>query len=154
MFHNAQTSCENPSKLAQYRIPLPRLAGPEFYVNDKRGGIGMRGPGETEIETAVLFATHDPSQEKTLKNRQANETRRSNRGALVPVPLLGYTNVGKSTLMNVISKNEVFAENKLCPLDTTVRKLVFDLPFLLKRYRKFIRKLPTQLVESFKRFLR
>src|SRR5690606_23224032 len=120
----------------------------------QRGGIGMRGPGETEIETDRRIVRDRIAllKDKLQKIDKQMATQRSNRGALVRVALVGYTNVGKSTLMNVISKSEVFAENKLfATLDTTVRKVVIgNLPFLLSDTVGFIRKLPTQLVESFK----
>ncbi|WP_088340105.1 GTPase HflX [Robiginitalea sediminis] len=148
--HYARTQVE----LAQYEYLLPRLTGLWTHLERQRGGIGMRGPGETEIETDRRIVRDRIA---LLKKRLAKidrqmETQRGNRGALVRVALVGYTNVGKSTLMNVISKSEVFAENKLfATLDTTVRKVVLgNLPFLLSDTVGFIRKLPTQLVESFK----
>lgn len=141
-------------ELAQYEYLLPRLAGMWTHLERQRGGIGMRGPGETEIETDRRIVRDKIS---LLKKKLATidkqmEVQRGNRGQLVRVALVGYTNVGKSTLMNVISKSEVFAENKLfATLDTTVRKVVIrNLPFLLTDTVGFIRKLPTQLVESFK----
>ncbi len=141
-------------ELAQYEYLLPRLAGMWTHLERQRGGIGMRGPGETEIETDRRIVRDKIS---LLKNKlktidKQMEVQRGNRGQLVRVALVGYTNVGKSTLMNVISKSEVFAENKLfATLDTTVRKVVIrNLPFLLSDTVGFIRKLPTQLVESFK----
>ena len=141
-------------ELAQYEYLLPRLAGMWTHLERQRGGIGMRGPGETEIETdRRIVRDRIALLKKKIKSidRQMG-VQRSNRGALVRVALVGYTNVGKSTLMNVISKSEVFAENKLfATLDTTVRKVVIgNLPFLLSDTVGFIRKLPTQLVESFK----
>lgn len=141
-------------ELAQYEYLLPRLAGMWTHLERQRGGIGMRGPGETEIETDRRIVRDRISLLKkklaTIDKQMA--VQRGNRGALVRVALVGYTNVGKSTLMNVISKSEVFAENKLfATLDTTVRKVVIgNLPFLLSDTVGFIRKLPTQLVESFK----
>ena len=124
------------------------------HLERQRGGIGMRGPGETEIETDRRIVRDRISllKKKLAKIDRQMEVQRGNRGALVRVALVGYTNVGKSTLMNVISKSEVFAENKLfATLDTTVRKVVIgNLPFLLSDTVGFIRKLPTQLVESFK----
>ena len=141
-------------ELAQYEYLLPRLAGMWTHLERQRGGIGMRGPGETEIETDRRIVRDKISllkkQLKTIDKQM--EVQRGNRGQLVRVALVGYTNVGKSTLMNVISKSEVFAENKLfATLDTTVRKVVIrNLPFLLSDTVGFIRKLPTQLVESFK----
>ncbi len=141
-------------ELAQYEYLLPRLAGMWTHLERQRGGIGMRGPGETEIETDRRIVRDKIS---LLKKKLATidkqmEVQRGNRGQLVRVALVGYTNVGKSTLMNVVSKSEVFAENKLfATLDTTVRKVVIrNLPFLLTDTVGFIRKLPTQLVESFK----
>lgn len=151
----AQTSyARTQVELAQYQYLLPRLTGLWTHLERQRGGIGMRGPGETEIETDRRIVRDRIALLKkkleTIDRQMA--TQRSNRGALVRVALVGYTNVGKSTLMNVISKSEVFAENKLfATLDTTVRKVVIgNLPFLLSDTVGFIRKLPTQLVESFK----
>ncbi|MCC4228841.1 GTPase HflX [Zunongwangia profunda] len=151
----AQTSyARTQVELAQYEYLLPRLAGMWTHLERQRGGIGMRGPGETEIETDRRIVRDKIS---LLKKKLATidkqmEVQRGNRGQLVRVALVGYTNVGKSTLMNTISKSEVFAENKLfATLDTTVRKVVIrNLPFLLTDTVGFIRKLPTQLVESFK----
>ena len=141
-------------ELAQYEYLLPRLTGLWTHLERQRGGIGMRGPGETEIETDRRIVRDRIAllKKKLAKIDKQMETQRGNRGALVRVALVGYTNVGKSTLMNVISKSEVFAENKLfATLDTTVRKVVLgNLPFLLSDTVGFIRKLPTQLVESFK----
>ena len=141
-------------ELAQYEYLLPRLKGLWTHLERQRGGIGMRGPGETEIETDRRIVRDKISLlKKKLKvvDKQMG-TQRGNRGALVRVALVGYTNVGKSTLMNIISKSDVFVENKLfATLDTTVRKVVIgNLPFLLSDTVGFIRKLPTQLVESFK----
>ena len=151
----AQTSyARTQVELAQYQFLLPRLTGLWTHLERQKGGIGMRGPGETEIETDRRIVRDRISllKKKLLKIDRQMETQRGNRGALVRVALVGYTNVGKSTLMNVISKSEVFAENKLfATLDTTVRKVVLgNLPFLLSDTVGFIRKLPTQLVESFK----
>ncbi|MCM5662160.1 GTPase HflX [Galbibacter mesophilus] len=151
----AQTSyARTQVELAQYQYLLPRLAGLWTHLERQRGGIGMRGPGETEIETDRRIVRDRISllKKKLEKIDKQMETQRGNRGALVRVALIGYTNVGKSTLMNVISKSDVFAENKLfATLDTTVRKVVIgNLPFLLSDTVGFIRKLPTQLVESFK----
>ncbi len=141
-------------ELAQYEYLLPRLTGLWTHLERQRGGIGMRGPGETEIETDRRIVRDRIAllKKKLTKIDRQMETQRGNRGALVRVALIGYTNVGKSTLMNVISKSEVFAEDKLfATLDTTVRKVVIgNLPFLLSDTVGFIRKLPTQLVESFK----
>ena len=151
----AQTSyARTQVELAQYQYLLPRLTGLWTHLERQRGGIGMRGPGETEIETDRRIVRDRIALLKkrleTIDRQMA--TQRSNRGALVRVALIGYTNVGKSTLMNLISKSEVFAENKLfATLDTTVRKVVIgNLPFLLSDTVGFIRKLPTQLIESFK----
>ncbi|WP_411029509.1 GTPase HflX [Spongiimicrobium sp. 3-5] len=151
----AQTSyARTQVELAQYEYLLPRLTGLWTHLERQKGGIGMRGPGETEIETDRRIVRDRISllKKKLSKIDRQMETQRSNRGALVRVALVGYTNVGKSTLMNVVSKSEVFAENKLfATLDTTVRKVVIgNLPFLLSDTVGFIRKLPTQLVESFK----
>lgn len=141
-------------ELAQYEYLLPRLAGMWTHLERQRGGIGMRGPGETEIETDRRIVRDKISllKKKLETIDKQMEVQRGNRGQLVRVALVGYTNVGKSTLMNVISKSDVFAENKLfATLDTTVRKVVIrNLPFLLSDTVGFIRKLPTQLVESFK----
>lgn len=141
-------------ELAQSEYLLPRLVGLWTHLERQRGGIGMRGPGETEIETDRRIVRDKISLlKKKLKTIDKQmSVQRGNRGSLVRVALVGYTNVGKSTLMNVISKSEVFAENKLfATLDTTVRKVVIrNLPFLLTDTVGFIRKLPTQLVESFK----
>ena len=151
----AQTSYSRTQvELAQYQYLLPRLTGLWTHLERQKGGIGMRGPGETEIETDRRIVRDRISllKKKLLKIDRQMETQRGNRGALVRVALVGYTNVGKSTLMNVVSKSDVFAENKLfATLDTTVRKVVIgNLPFLLSDTVGFIRKLPTQLVESFK----
>lgn len=151
----AQTSyARTQVELAQYQYLLPRLVGLWTHLERQKGGIGMRGPGETEIETDRRIVRDRISLLKkkleTIDRQMA--TQRGNRGKMVRVALVGYTNVGKSTLMNVISKSDVFAENKLfATLDTTVRKVVIgNLPFLLTDTVGFIRKLPTQLVESFK----
>ena len=151
----AQTSyARTQVELAQYEYLLPRLTGLWTHLERQRGGIGMRGPGETEIETDRRIVRDRIAllKKKLLKIDRQMGVQRGNRGALVRVALVGYTNVGKSTLMNVVSKSEVFAENKLfATLDTTVRKVVLgNLPFLLSDTVGFIRKLPTQLVESFK----
>ena len=151
----AQTSYSRTQvELAQYEYLLPRLTGLWTHLERQRGGIGMRGPGETEIETDRRIVRDRIAllKKKLTAIDKQMATQRSNRGALVRVALIGYTNVGKSTLMNVISKSEVFAENKLfATLDTTVRKVVIEnLPFLLSDTVGFIRKLPTQLIESFK----
>lgn len=151
----AQTSYSRTQvELAQYEYLLPRLTGLWTHLERQRGGIGMRGPGETEIETDRRIVRDRIAllKKKLTAIDKQMATQRSNRGAMVRVALIGYTNVGKSTLMNVISKSEVFAENKLfATLDTTVRKVVIEnLPFLLSDTVGFIRKLPTQLIESFK----
>lgn len=141
-------------ELAQCQYLLPRLAGMWTHLERQKGGIGMRGPGETEIETDRRIVRDRiallKDKIKTIDRQQS--VQRGNRGAMVRVALVGYTNVGKSTLMNVISKSDVFVENKLfATLDTTVRKVVIkNLPFLLSDTVGFIRKLPTQLVDSFK----
>ncbi|MFN0274273.1 MAG: GTPase HflX [Chitinophagales bacterium] len=140
--------------LAQTQYMLPRLKGLWSHLDRIKGGIGMRGSGEKEIETDRRMAQQKISllKEKLKKIALQNETQRKNRGEMIRVALVGYTNVGKSTLMNVLSKSEVFAENKLfATLDTTVRKVVFErTPFLLSDTVGFIRKLPHHLVESFK----
>lgn len=141
-------------ELAQYQYLLPRLTRLWTHLERQKGGIGMRGPGEKQIETdrrIVLDRISLLKEELRHIDRQMN-TQRQNRGKLVRVALVGYTNVGKSTLMNALSKSNVFAENKLfATLDTTVRKVVIDnLPFLMADTVGFIRKLPTHLVESFK----
>jgi GTP-binding protein HflX len=141
-------------ELAQCQYLLPRLSGMWTHLERQKGGIGLRGPGETEIETDRRIVRDRIAllKEKIRTIDKQMSVQRSNRGAMVRVALVGYTNVGKSTLMNVISKSEVFVENKLfATLDTTVRKVVIkNLPFLLSDTVGFIRKLPTQLVESFK----
>ncbi len=141
-------------ELAQYEYILPRLTRMWTHLERQRGGIGMRGPGETEIETDRRIVRDRIAllKKKLEKIDKQMATQRKNRGQLVRVALVGYTNVGKSTLMNVLSKSDVFAEDKLfATLDTTVRKVVIgNLPFLLTDTVGFIRKLPTQLVESFK----
>ncbi len=142
-------------QLAQYEYMLPRLAGMWTHLERQRGGTGTRGgAGEREIETdrRIVRSRISKLKEELSKIDRQMAVQRSNRGSMVRVALVGYTNVGKSTLMNLVSKSEVFAENKLfATLDTTVRKVVFDnLPFLLSDTVGFIRKLPTQLIESFK----
>ncbi|MBO5758605.1 MAG: GTPase HflX [Rikenellaceae bacterium] len=142
-------------KLAQYEYMLPRLTGMWTHLERQRGGTGTRGgAGEREIETDRRVVRNNISKlkEELKKIDRQMAVQRSNRGSMVRVALVGYTNVGKSTLMNLISKSDVFAENKLfATLDTTVRKVVFDnLPFLMSDTVGFIRKLPTQLVEAFK----
>ncbi len=151
----AQTSyARTQVELAQYQYLMPRLSGMWTHLERQRGGIGMRGPGEREIETdrRIVRDRITLLKEKLGKIDRQMEIQRGNRGALVRVALVGYTNVGKSTLMNAISKSDIFAEDKLfATVDTTVRKVVIgNLPFLLTDTVGFIRKLPTQLVESFK----
>ena len=141
-------------ELAEYRYMLPRLTRMWTHLERQRGGVGMRGPGETQLETdrrIVLTKIARLKEELQHIDRQKSQQRKG-RGKMVRVALVGYTNVGKSTLMNRIAKSEVFAENKLfATLDTTVRKVVLhNLPFLLSDTVGFIRKLPTQLIESFK----
>lgn len=153
--HRAQTAhAKTQVELAQYQYMLPRLTRLWTHLERQRGGIGMRGPGETQIETDRRIILDKISRLKNeLKDIDKQmATQRKNRGKMVRVALVGYTNVGKSTLMNLLSKSEVFAENKLfATLDTTVRKVIIqNLPFLLSDTVGFIRKLPTQLVESFK----
>lgn len=151
----AQTAtAKTQVELAQYQYLLPRLTRMWTHLERQRGGIGMRGPGETQIETdrrIILDRISRLKKELESIDRQKN-IQRKNRGKLTRVALVGYTNAGKSTLMNVLSKSEVFAENKLfATLDTTVRKVIIDnLPFLLTDTVGFIRKLPTHLVDSFK----
>lgn len=141
-------------ELAQYNYLLPRLTRMWTHLERQKGGIGMRGPGETEIETdrRIIKDKISKLKEKLSLIDKQNITQRKQRGEMVRVALVGYTNVGKSTLMNVLSKSDVFAENKLfATLDTTVRKIVFEnIPFLLSDTVGFIRKLPHDLVESFK----
>lgn len=151
----AQTAtAKTQVELAQYQYLLPRLTRMWTHLERQRGGIGMRGPGETQIETdrrIILDRISRLKKELESIDKQKN-IQRKNRGKLTRVALVGYTNAGKSTLMNVLSKSEVFAENKLfATLDTTVRKVIIDnLPFLLTDTVGFIRKLPTHLVDSFK----
>ena len=151
----AQTSsAKTQVELAQCQYLLPRLTRLWTHLDKQKGGIGMRGPGETEIETdrRIIRDKISVLQKKLLVIDKQMAVQRKNRGKMVRVALVGYTNVGKSTLMNVISKSDVFAENKLfATLDTTVRKVVIkNIPFLMTDTVGFIRKLPTQLVESFK----
>ena len=147
---NAKTQVE----LAQYQYLLPRLTRMWTHLERQKGGIGMRGPGETQIETdrRIIQQKIALLKEKLVKIDKQKAVQRGNRGKLVRVALVGYTNVGKSTTMNMLSKSEVFAENKLfATLDTTVRKIVVkNIPFLLSDTVGFIRKLPHQLVDSFK----
>ena len=151
----AQTSsAKTQVELAQHEYLLPRLTRLWTHLDKQKGGIGMRGPGETEIETdrRIIRDKIALLKKKLVTIDKQMAIQRKNRGKMVRVALVGYTNVGKSTLMNVISKSSVFAENKLfATLDTTVRKVVIkNIPFLLTDTVGFIRKLPTQLVESFK----
>lgn len=151
----AQTAqAKTQVELAQMQYLLPRLRGLWTHLERQRGGIGMRGPGEMEIETdrRIIRDKIALLKKRLEKIDQQAQTQRKNRGELIRVSLVGYTNVGKSTLMNVLSKSEVFAEDKLfATLDTTVRKVVWDtMPFLLSDTVGFIRKLPHHLVESFK----
>ena len=153
--NRAQTAqARTQVELAQMQYLLPRLRGLWTHLERQRGGIGMRGPGEQEIETDRRIIRDKISilKKKLLKIDQQAMTQRKNRGQLVRVSLIGYTNAGKSTLMNLLSKSELFAENKLfATLDTTVRKVVFgSMPFLLSDTVGFIRKLPHHLIESFK----
>lgn len=152
---NARTAhAKAQVELAQYQYLLPRLTRMWTHLERQRGGIGLRGPGETEIETdRRIIRNKIAGLKEKLKEIDMQKTvQRQNRGSLVRVALVGYTNVGKSTIMNLLSKSDVFAENKLfATLDTTVRKVVVEnLPFLLSDTVGFIRKLPHQLVESFK----
>jgi len=151
----AQTShAKVQVELAQYQYILPRLMGMWTHLERQQGGIGLRGPGETEIETDRRVIRNKISLlKKQLEKIDVQmAVQRKNRGKMVRVALVGYTNVGKSTLMNLLSKSDVFAENKLfATVDTTVRKVVVEnVPFLLSDTVGFIRKLPTHLVESFK----
>lgn len=151
----AQTSqAKTQVELAQLQYLLPRLTRLWTHLERQKGGIGMRGPGESQIETdrRIILTKITLLKEKLRQIDKQNETQRKNRDQLIRVSLVGYTNVGKSTIMNMISKSEVFAENKLfATLDTTVRKVVIDnLPFLLSDTVGFIRKLPHHLVECFK----
>lgn len=153
--HRARTShARTQVELAQYQYLLPRLTGMWTHLERQRGGIGLRGPGETEIETDRRIIRERISLLKTQLKKIDTQmaTQRKSRGKMVRVALVGYTNVGKSTIMNLLSKSDVFAENKLfATLDTTVRKVVIgSLPFLLSDTVGFIRKLPHDLVESFK----
>jgi GTPase len=153
--HRARTShARTQVELAQYQYLLPRLTGMWTHLERQRGGIGLRGPGETEIETdrRVIRDRISLLKEQLKKIDTQMVTQRKNRGKMIRVALVGYTNVGKSTIMNLLSKSDVFAEDKLfATLDTTVRKMVIgNLPFLLSDTVGFIRKLPTDLIESFK----
>lgn len=151
----AQTAyAKTQVELAQYQYLLPRLAGMWTHLERQRGGIGMRGPGETQIEVdrRIILNRISLLKKQLLSIDRQMTTQRQNRGKMVRVALVGYTNVGKSTMMNLLSKSDVFAENKLfATLDTTVRKVIIDnLPFLMSDTVGFIRKLPTTLIESFK----
>ena len=153
--NRAQTAqAKTQVELAQMQYLLPRLRGPWTHLERQRGGIGMRGPAEKEIETDRRIVRDKVSllKKKLEKIDRQNQTQRKNRGDLIRVALVGYTNAGKSTLMNALSKSEVFAEDKLfATLDTTVRKIAYEgVPFLLSDTVGFIRKLPHHLVESFK----
>ena len=151
----AQTAhAKTQVELAQYKYMLPRLTRLWTHLERQRGGVGMRGPGETQLETdkRIILDKISLLKKELVSIDKTKSIQRKNRGKMVRVALVGYTNVGKSTLMNLLSKSEVFAENKLfATLDTTVRKVIIDnLPFLLSDTVGFIRKLPTDLVESFK----
>ena len=151
----AQTAhAKTQVELAQYRYMLPRLTRLWTHLERQRGGVGMRGPGETQLETdkRIILDKISRLKEELVRIDKQKSVQRKNRGKMVRVALVGYTNVGKSTLMNVLSKSEVFAENKLfATLDTTVRKVILhNLPFLTSDTVGFIRKLPTELIESFK----
>ena len=152
----AQTAAAKTQvELAQYRYMLPRLTRLWTHLERQRGGsVGLRGPGETQLEMDQRIIRHRISllKERLVEIDQQKTTQRKNRGRLIRVALVGYTNVGKSTLMNLLAKSDIFAENKLfATLDTTVRKVIIDnLPFLMSDTVGFIRKLPTDLVESFK----
>ena len=151
----AQTAhAKTQVELAQYRYMLPRLTRLWTHLERQRGGVGMRGPGETQLETdkRIILDKVSRLKEELVRIDKQKSVQRKNRGKMVRVALVGYTNVGKSTLMNVLSKSEVFAENKLfATLDTTVRKVILhNLPFLMSDTVGFIRKLPTELIESFK----
>ncbi len=153
--NRAQTAhAKTQVELAQYQYLLPRLTRMWTHLERQRGGIGMRGPGETQIETdrRIILDKIARLKEQLIKIDKQKSTQRKNRGKMVRVALVGYTNVGKSTIMNMLAKSEVFAENKLfATLDTTVRKVVItNIPFLLADTVGFIRKLPHGLVESFK----
>lgn len=141
-------------ELAQYQYLLPRLTGMWTHLERQRGGINMRGPGESQLETdrRIVLGRISLLKEQLKKIDRQMASQRGNRGSLVRISLVGYTNVGKSTIMNLLSKSDVFAENKLfATLDTTVRKVVLEnVPFLLSDTVGFIRKLPTQLIEAFK----
>ncbi len=151
----AQTAhAKTQVELAQYKYMLPRLTRLWTHLERQRGGVGMRGPGETQLETdkRIILDKISKLKEELIDIDRQKIVQRKNRSQMVRVALVGYTNVGKSTLMNQLSKSDVFAENKLfATLDTTVRKVIIEnLPFLLSDTVGFIRKLPTQLVESFK----
>ena len=141
-------------ELAQYQYLLPRLTGMWTHLERQRGGINMRGPGESQLETdrRIVLERISRLKEQLKKIDRQMASQRGNRGQMVRISLVGYTNVGKSTIMNLLAKSEVFAENKLfATLDTTVRKVVLEnVPFLLSDTVGFIRKLPTQLIEAFK----
>ena len=140
-------------ELAQYQYLLPRLTGMWTHLERQRGGINMRGPGESQLETdrRIVLERISRLKDQLKKIDRQMASQRGNRGSLVRISLVGYTNVGKSTLMNLLAKSDVFAEDKLfATLDTTVRKVVLEnVPFLLSDTVGFIRKLPTQLIEAF-----
>ncbi|MDR1981878.1 MAG: GTPase HflX [Tannerellaceae bacterium] len=151
----AQTAhAKTQVELAQYKYMLPRLTRLWTHLERQRGGVGMRGPGETQLETdkRIILDKISKLKKDLIEIDKQKSIQRKNRGKMVRVALVGYTNVGKSTLMNLLSKSDIFAENKLfATLDTTVRKMIIEnLPFLLSDTVGFIRKLPTELVESFK----
>ena len=151
----AQTAyAKTQVELAQYQYLLPRLTRMWTHLERQRGGLNMRGPGESQLETdrRIILDKISRLKEQLKKIDRQMSSQRGNRGSLVRIALVGYTNAGKSTIMNLLAKSEVFAENKLfATLDTTVRKVVIEnVPFLLSDTVGFIRKLPTQLVESFK----
>lgn len=153
--HRAQTAhAKTQVELAQYRYMLPRLTRLWTHLERQRGGVGMRGPGETQLETdrRIVLDKISKLKKNLVEIDKQKTSQRKNRGKMVRVALVGYTNVGKSTLMNLLCKTDVFAENKLfATLDTTVRKMIIDnLPFLLSDTVGFISKLPAELIESFK----
>ncbi len=152
--HAKTAQAKTQVEMAQLQYILPRLRGMWTHLERQRGGIGMRGPGEQEIETdrRIIQRKIKVLKDKLVKIEKQNITRRKNRGDMIRVSFVGYTNVGKSTIMNALSKSDVLAENKLfATLDTTVRKVVYqNIPFLLSDTVGFIRKLPTHLIESFK----
>lgn len=152
--HAKTAQAKTQVEMAQLQYILPRLRGMWTHLERQQGGIGTRGPGEKEIETdrRIIQRKIKVLKDKLIQIEKQNNTRRKNRGDMIRVALVGYTNVGKSTIMNALSKSDVLAENKLfATLDTTVRKVVYqNIPFLLSDTVGFIRKLPTHLIESFK----